>query len=84
MDDLHKNILHIWELRLKLEHSRKKLKRLEAISESEEYKSRHTEEEYLKTRKEIQEIKKEQFLLEETQIQLEEKIQLPNPYLEEN
>ena len=81
MDDLNKGVFQVWELRLRLERSWKRIKRLEAILQSDEYQSSHSKKEQQETRKEIMEIKKEQFALEEIQIQMEEKIQLPNPYL---
>lgn len=81
MDDLHKGIFKVWELRLKLEKTLKRLRRIEVVLESEEYRASHSIQEYQANRKEVQEIKKEQYLIEETQLKLEEKIKLPNPYL---
>src|SRR5258705_531241 len=64
MDDLHKGIFHVWELRLRLEQSRKKLRRIEAIMESAEYRASHSKKEYQELREEIQAVKTMQEVFE--------------------
>ena len=82
MDDLQKEVLEIWKLRLRMERMKKKIRAIEWELESDEYKQKHGEESYKKARAILDEMKKELSEVEADQYKLEDKIKLPNPYLQ--
>ncbi len=84
MDDIKKDILEVWKLRLKIERMKKKMRAIEWTLESDEYKQKYGEMVYKKARAELNEMKKEISGVEADQYKLEDKIKLPNPYLKES
>jgi len=80
MDDLYKEALSVWKLRISLEGIKKKIRRLEAVTEMEEFSQAFNKAERDSIRKDLVFLRSESAHLEATQTELEEKIQLPNPY----
>lgn len=83
MDDLHKEALSVWKLRIKLEIIKKKISRIDALMETEEFSSSFSLSEREQIKKDMRLLKNERIQLESNQLELEEKIGLPNPYLKD-
>ena len=81
MDDLNKEVLAVWGFRLKLERIKKRLQRIEFLMQTEEYNLTFNQLEKIQMEIEIKLLRVERDELEIQQLQLEEKIKLPNPYL---
>lgn len=84
MDDLHQDALNVWKLRLRLEGIKKKIRKIETMMEMEEFSMAFSEAERERLKKDMTFLRHERIELEAAQIKLEEKIQLPNPYLNDS
>ena len=80
MDDLNKKVMAVWGFRLRLERIKKKLGRIEALMQTEEFAESFNYLEKVQLQAEVKMLRLERDQLERKQVWLEDKIKLPNPF----
>ncbi len=81
MDDVRKEVLQIWNMRIKHEKMKQKIRKIEAELDSGDYKEEFGVFQFQEMKIELIKLKKEETELEKSIWKLENKIELPNPYL---